>query len=646
MSERKDKNTKETKANKIWEDYENAKAYQTNIGLRENLPKYVGFYEGWGQWAKPTKRTAHMPRPIFNFIEMIVNKKVADVTGNPIKLNFVADNNNVATNRFTRFASFQQKEMKQEEVDTRAILGGAVKGTYIYHYYWDETAPGNRGEYEGALRVQSLDPLSVFFADPTEPDEQKQKWIMFEDRVEVDSVKEMADKGIDRALIVSDTLESAYKEEEQKGTDLCTLITRYFRKDGEVYFEKAIKSTVIHEPRPLNPDIIEKMLKNKEDTAIANQPDEDLEVDRFDEYKASLYPIVVGNWKIKDKSIYGRGEVENIIPNQKAINFEIAMQLLNHQELGWGKIIVKRDALQGQEITNTPGEVIVDHTAQNSWGIQRLEGQGFSAGALAFAPQILDLTRTVTNSTEVVTGEMISKDLSGRAIAQLQAEGRKSIGSIHKSFLKVKEKQGLVMAQFYKFFYEDKEFSYDIPLDEKEMLEEEYREKGINEEVPKSKTDIFNGAEFRDTRFNIIVEAGAGTEYSEIMAMEMLNALFLNGTISKLSSEQLEQFITLYPDSAMPFKSDLKAIIRKQQRSELNQLRQLAQEQAQQLEQLGTYTKQQEQVIKQLGGELKKTTSNFDALKSEYAEKINTQNQFVTQLLQGQGRPQNQGNLG
>ena len=621
------------RANKIWEDYENAKVYQSNIGIRKNIPMFVDFAEG-RHWPNPTKRTQHMPRPVFNFIEMIINNKVANVYGSPVKLNFVADNNMSATTKFTKFVEYQMKEMRMEDLDYIALKrDGGVKGTYIYYFYWDEKAPGSRGNYEGGFRCQLLDPLNVYFANPKETDEQKQEWIMWDDRLPVNAVKEMADSGIDKDKIVPDELESAYNEEEQKGSDLCTVLTRLFRKDGEAYYERATKETIINKATPLNPLLIQKLQKSKEDSSITPTHDDDLEIERdVDEYKAYYYPIVVGNWKPRDKSIYGRGEVESLIPNQKAINFEIAMQLLNHQELGWGKILVKPNALQGQVITNTPGEVITDHTPGDKWGITRLDGQGFSAGALQFAPQILDLTRTVTGATEILTGDMISKDLSGRAIAQLQAEGKKPIADLQKAFWRVKEKQGLVIAQYYKLFYENKKFSMDLSPEETEQMEELYRVTGNNEPIPTSRTEIFNGQDYLDTPFNVIVEAGAGTEYSEIMAMEMLNNLFFNGAIKNLTTEQLEQFVVLYPDSAMPFKTELKAIIRKQQRSELGQLKQVASQLQAENEVLKQETGEKDKIIKQLTSELQRSNKVTEQLKGEYSNKIMQVNDYINQM--------------
>jgi len=623
----------EDEVTQLWRYYENGKSYQAQLGLTHTIPESVRFLEG-RQWAPPTKKTMNMPRPVFNIIEMIVDNKVSNVLETPVKLNFISDNDKQATNIFTKFADYQQKEMGQRLLDDSACEDGAVKGTYIYHYYWDASAVGRRGNIEGGLRGEIIDPLNIIFANPSQRDEQKQEWIMIVSREEVDAVREMADDGIDKELIVPDDTESDYNEQEQEESNLCTVLTRYFKKDGEVYFEKSVKSTSLYKKaRPLN-YLLSLQESTNNDSAHTDGPNDEPSETTPDELlpKAYLFPIVVGSWKKREKSIYGRGEVEGIIPNQKAVNFEIAMQLLNHQELGWGKILAKQDALRGQDITNTPGEIIIDHSVSQGWGITRLEGQSFSAGAATLAPQIVDLTRAATNSSEVITGDTVSKDLSGVAIAQLQAQSRKPNVRLQRNFWISKEKIGKILEMFYKIFYEDADFVYELDPDERQIITEGMKAQGIMEDAPSFAGERFNGADYRETTFNISVEAGAGSQFSEIMAMETLNALFLNGSISKLTVEQLEQYVTLYPDTAMPFKKELKAIISAQKRSELGQYKEIAKKQGEQIEQLSAYSKQQDEIIRNLQTELNRTESLFEKQNREYAEKITSQNKYIEQM--------------
>lgn len=625
-------------AEKIWNEYQLGLDYQRQMGFTKNFPLYRRFFEG-DQWAKPTDKTKHLPRPVFNICSLIVDNKVSNILGSPVKLNFMGENQE-DTSKMSRFAEWQQKEMGQEALDEEACENGAVEGTYIYHYYWDETASGRKGDYEGALRGQIIDPLNVFVANPREIDCQKQKYIIIVSRETVKTVKAMCDKDIEKDLIVPDEEDQSYntieKDEYEQDNKLCTVILKYFRKDGEVYFIKSTKQTIIHKARALNPLINEReIIKQEElDSEVADMPDKDF--DTFDQPKADLYPIEIGVWKHRKNCIFGRGEVEEIIPNQKAINFEMAMELLNHQELGWGKILVKQNALNGQTIDNTPGQVIVDHTPGNQWGISRLEGSQLTAAATQLVPSIMDLTRTCNNASEVLTGEVLSKDLSGVAISQLQAQAQKPIAKLQRSFWRSKERIGKILEMFYKFFYEDTDYTYELAPDEMESQKEAMIKNGDYRDIQKTQFDVFNGEDYLGKKFSVVVEAGAGTRFSEIMAMDTLNTLFINGTIDKMSTERLEQFITLYPDSAMPFKSELRAIIRSQKASELGMLKQATEEQKMQIEQLSAYSKSQEEVIAKLEQQVKNYEKVLEETKNDYEGKLKSSNEMLGKMFMSQ----------
>ena len=72
--------------------------------------------------------------------------------------------------------------------------------------------------------------------------------------------------------------------------------------------------------------------------------------------------------------------------------------------------------------------------------------------------------------------------------------------------------------------------------------------------IEQTQFDIFNGEEFMDMNVEVVVEVGAGTQYSEIQSMSMLNSLLAAGLIDPMT------YYKLYPENAMPFKADLIAM--------------------------------------------------------------------------------------
>ena len=158
----------------LWEMWEQVKAYQASVNLRKNIPTFVRFFEG-DQWAKPTERTKNLPRPVVNFIKMICRNKKAGILSSVVKLVYKAEDEAVDTNKFTNFADYIMKEMRQADIDAEAVQDGVVKGSYFYHYYWDSEAKGKLGKKPGGVRCELIDILNIGFANPKERDEQKQK---------------------------------------------------------------------------------------------------------------------------------------------------------------------------------------------------------------------------------------------------------------------------------------------------------------------------------------------------------------------------------------------------------------------------------------------------------------------------------------
>lgn len=307
--------------------------------------------------------------------------------------------------------------------------------------------------------------------------------------------------------------------------------------------------------------------------------------------RAHLYPIVVGSYEKREGSIFGLGEVEGMIPNQKAINFNLAMLLLNAQQMAWGKYVVHPKALEDQVITNEPGQTIIDHTGSGQ-GIKKLAESGASQQPFQLIDTIMQLTRSVTGSTEVMTGEMLGANMSGAAIAQLQSQAQQPIEELRDSFWLVKEKQGKVLAQFYKLFYRNAEYSY----------EEEVSPMQAGGAMPMQAAGpqimhaTFTGTDYADVEFDVTCEAMSGTKFSTAGDINVLDVLFAKGAIS------LPTYIKAYPDDALSNKSKLLELIEAEKADREIQLQsQLEQTQAQ-LAQSAALLEQQKATVDRVVG--------------------------------------------
>lgn len=611
-----EKTTTTSEVTSLWEDYQNGIAYQNASGLAKSLPTFVDFYEG-KQWAKPTKNTKNLPRPVVNIIKMICRNKKSSILATPVKIVYKAEDEMADVEKFNNFAAYIQKEIGQEALDKRAIKDGVVKGSYFYHYYWDSEAKGKDGIKEGGLRCEIIDPLSIFFSDPTELDEQKQKWILIASREDLESVKAKCDEDVDPEEVVADEADDKYGAIEQEGNKLCTVLTRYFRKDGEVYCEKATRTVVINKHFPLAPDLeaAAKELGIEEDAPNNSLPDNgEGEPLTHEGVRASLYPIVVGNYENREKSIYGLGEVEGIIPNQKSINFNLAMSLLNAQEVAWGKYIVLPNALGSQVINNEPGQVLTDYS-QTGNGIRKMTEQAMQSQPLQLIDTLTQLTRVVTGSSEVMTGETLGASMSGAAIAQLQSQAQQPIEELRDAFWLVKEKQGKVLAQFFKLYYAEKEFTYEESapkLDEQgQPLIDDF---GNVQEEEVQMTDVFNSSEYASTDFEVVVETTAGTKASAAGDINALDVLLSKGAIS------IKTYLKAYPKDALSNRTEILKGIEEDERNQVAQLTQQLQELQAQLAQATEVIQKQKETVDKVVSLIQENNQLKSFIANLYAE--------------------------
>ncbi len=581
--------------------------YQQTMRFPTAFSQYVNFYEG-RQWPKVARGTENMPRPVLNFTKMICRNKKSAILSVPGRIVFHAENDSPRVQKFNRFAAYIQKEMRQEALDAEAIHNGTVKGSYCYHYYWDDTAQGLDASVRGGLRCEVLDTLKVFFANPACRDEQAQKWILIASREEVERVRATADEGVDLDAIGADeNTENHYGEKEQGKDRFCTVLTRYFRQNGAVYWERATKSVLVNEARPLRPN-----------TNAVLGGEDDVDTNAGAVACTELYPIVMGSYEPREGSIYGVGEVEGIIPNQRIVNLLVAMSAYNVQQLAWGKYVALPKALGGQTITNEPGQVLIDYTGTGS-GIRKMQEQTLHSLPLDIVNSLVNLTRSATGATEVMTGETVGSNMSGAAIAALQSQAQQPVEELREAFWQVKIKQGLVLAQFFKQYYDRYPFTFTDEGDERRTVE-----------------DVFSGAEVEDLTFDVAVEAVKGSKSSNAGDINMLDALLAKGAIGP------ETYVKIYPEDAISGKSEMLDAIRIEREGELAQLREQAQQLTAALEQAKAESAQRQKAFdavqstvrenQSLKEQLAELYTQFSALRNEATRKIQHANAVIHRL--------------
>lgn len=609
--------TREDRAAETWEQYEQGKRFQASIALGATIRENIDFYEGrqWGR--KVTDRTKMFPRPVTNFVRMIVNNKMSAMNNKPCRITYEADSQDNDSIEFTQFSDYQFKEMGAESVYREAIYNGAIKGTYLFHMYWDAQAKGKKGKVTGALRMESLDPRNVIFCDPSQRDEQKQKYIIISTREEVEAIRSTLPKGIDKKLIVADDedVKKSNNKTEQDGTEMCTVLVKYFKIDGEVYCEKSVRGTVIRDAFPLRPEyekVHEQIFGKKVDEANGDTPDNTSDTEEeplFSAYTPTMYPLAVGQYIPREDCIYGISEVEGLIPNQRCFNFSQALQLLQAQNESWSKWIVKPNALGNQKITNEPGQVIFDNSTAGD-GIKRVAGGAFNSAVFTLTDNLLSYTRTVVGATEVMNGESISANMSGAAIAQLQSQAQLPNEENRKAFWRVLEKVGRIAEQFYRMYY------YDDTV---------YKVRKSNESgAITMENAVFSAKKYNNTEFTVVAKVTSGTTSSPAGDITVIDQLKAEGLITT------RQWLEAYPEDALSDKNHLLELIKQAEYAENMQLKiQLAErdEQIKALIEQCEKSKKQLNAVSQIAGENEKLRGDLALAVNENRKEKNTRQQ-------------------
>ncbi|MFX3633727.1 MAG: hypothetical protein ACE3L7_25580 [Candidatus Pristimantibacillus sp.] len=495
--------------------YENGLAYHKQVGYQNDWPAYERMKAG-DQWPAATDKTRSLPRPVFNIIDLIESLKVSMVMNEQIMMRYSTQDSGdpisiEAADLFSRYSDTVWEDIKQNEINEEMLDVCANVGTGILHYYWDaDYTGGNKLPYAGRMCGEVLDPINVFFGNPQNKDVQKQPNIIISYRDMLSNVREQAKaSGLSKTLVAmirgdSDKREEGYDaaQIEVQDTEKVTVLLHYFRKGKNVFFKKVASGIVI---------------KPATDTGM------------------KLYPLVVMQWKRRRKSIHGIGDTKGLIPNQRAINFLVAMSILSAQLTGWPKLAIDPMRVNKSKITNTPGEVVEVKQAEQGLdsAIKFLNPGQISPHVNDLVGQIIDLTRSMSSANESSTGEAPGANMAAAAIMQLQKANGVPVESVKRRFYQAMEDVGRVWEQFFKV-------KYNMP-----------REIKVKDVQGDDEYTDFLGTDYADTDLSLKIDIGPSSQFSEALMMASLDKFLDKQFID------FEQYLKYAPSNVVPFKERL-----------------------------------------------------------------------------------------
>lgn len=654
---------------------------------QSNFIKYVqearNFYNG-NQY--PSDNPNNYIRVTMNIVAFCVNLKASKINGTSTYIQFTCDDDSVDCVHLEEFDEYNRKKMDETTNNFQANINGFTDGTAISYIRFDEDDTSYKGIYKGGLVEEQIDILRFAVANPYVKELQNQKWVMFWVDSEVGAVRDLVEREDEeerkkaQALVVPDNYDDVNSNPDYKRENIthkvCTVFTRYFKINGEVYYMMSTKNVNLFEyPHPLSTIIQDKYLEemkkmvkkhNKEnqeedsskvyDLAIdyedmINQlPDpEPMEDEEYEEIKEkfSLYPFARYVPTEISNSFYGKSDVKELIPSQKAINYQLSMQVKCSENNAYNKIFAKPDALQGQEITTDPGQVLYDYSKGiNGWGVKFAESQPMPTGMMDFTERFLSMVRIIYGFNDVMDGSSSTSDMSGYLYQQMVKNANTPLEQIQKQFWKYLKDKAAIRLTFYKFFVDTAKYS--VTMEDFEWEEQENARKILlnmatakgnlnvnsNGEMnleqlkkPTSKTRVVTMTRdnFYGKNFDIGIDVMQGTQNSELAESQMWDTLIMNGGIQNMQPETLAMYLEASPKISKRTKAALKSCVRKLEKSENEQLRQQLNEILQKAAQLADYTKQLENRSNYQG-------QYIDNLTKEFTSKLNTAQHYLNNV--------------
>ena len=153
---------------------------------------------------------------------------------------------------------------------------------------------------------------------------------------------------------------------------------------------------------------------------------------------------------------------------------------------------------------------------------------------------MIDLTRVVTGTTEVVTGESMGANMAASAIIALQNQAQTPVNEIQRRFWRAVMEIGRIWMAFFKTY---RSLPRSIVIDDGEEMQS--RE--------------FTGSDYADYDFSLQVDVGASSEYSAVLAQATLDKMLDRGDIT------IDQYIELSDPNVAPFKERFKRMRETQQ---------------------------------------------------------------------------------
>lgn len=520
-------NLEEIEKTELWQLYEKGVNYNRMMNMYSDTDTNFRFYNG-DQWQG--LKSGGIEPVSYNVLKPIVKHQVGTINQNLWGINYSSDNFDnedmiklgkkvcsLLNKRASRVFEKDNMDYKLRKVSKQSAIND--EGLIYVDYNEETDDPVN----------EIVNKVDVCYGNENSSDIQSQPYIIIKTRKPVSYVQELArSKGVDEFSVLNirgdnDTIEESGEHAKYEVDDMCTIITKMYKKNGTVHFSKATKFVDIQK------DI---------DTGL------------------TLYPLVHMVWEEVEGYSRGIGLVKYLRPNQIEINKTLMRRTLTVKQTAYQQRVVLIDAIQNPSAIGEVGSTIkvqgmqIDDVRK---AFSYTNPAQMSPDATNLQTELIQTTRDLNNSSELATGNVNPEDASGRAILAVQQASNMPLGEQTLALKTMIEDLARIYLDMWKTYAEQGLRVVDTDDNDEQVINQ------ITVEM------------LQELQATVRVDVTPKSPYDKFAVEQSIENLFMSEKIS------FEEYVKLLPeDSVMP-KQQLQIIVEDRQQAQ----QEIAQMQAQ-----------------------------------------------------------------
>lgn len=516
----------------IWNRYEKSKTYLDKKGLVSKTEKHWLMYLG-RQWEATNDSKGMEDLPMMNFIKPTVKYKAASIAATSVTALFSDMNDqemvtigmtideegvpmpeqipiSEVIEKMNDLFAVSWEKAKMQKISKKGLRNSAVEGDH--YIFWGEGG-------DTRVEPQLLHNTQLHLADENITKIQEQPWIIIEERLMPEVVKERARaQGLgasDLALIKPDSeLDKALVNKYEVSDKVTSLL----------YMEKDIKTGIVSVARVTPAVTYEKL-----------HPIQQIKRGEYVNQGLTMYPIVPMIWEEIPNNARGMSEVEQLIPNQLEVNKTLARRAISIKQTAYPRMAYNDSALMNPEDLDKVGAAIRVNgdTAQNVANmIAYLAPQGMSGDAKQLSDELIEVSRTLAGASDAQLGNIDLSRVSGTAAQTIRDQQQLPLNEQQEMYQDFIENVALLWFELWKTYYPS-----GLEMD------------GIT----------ITAAELDAVIPNVRVDIAEDTTLSRMAAQQELTNLFNNGKLT------FEEYADAYPEHSSIPKDILEGIVARRQ---------------------------------------------------------------------------------